>query len=193
MTPRRRSASLGDCVRTLIPGSTGVVHDAGYPRRPWISTRQSRHEPKGSRLSVAHNLGIFVPAAAAANITELPSGTLTGMPSISRLMSLVEFRTGVPESLSVMDCIKASRHWRQNTVILCQIELFQILNPEISREMPDGTHDRVGDQTSQPAERTVEHNVAEIPQKVEVSHPIAVLDDLVDHFHTARRANPAWR
>src|SRR5262245_51574586 len=59
--------------------------------------------------------------------------------------------------------------------------------------MPDGTHDRVRDQTSQSAKRSVKHNVAEIPQKMQVSHPIAVLDDLVDHFHATRRPNPAWR
>ena len=29
MTPRRRSASLGDWVFTFMPGSTGVVHEAG--------------------------------------------------------------------------------------------------------------------------------------------------------------------
>ena len=49
-----------------MPSATGVVHDAGVPLAPSISTRHSRHEPKASRLSVAQSLGILVPSAAAA-------------------------------------------------------------------------------------------------------------------------------
>ena len=57
MTLSRSLATFGVGVRTTMPSATGVVHEAGVPRRPSISTRQSRQEPNASRLSVAHNLG----------------------------------------------------------------------------------------------------------------------------------------
>ena len=65
-----------------MPGAAGVVHEAGVPLRPSISTRHSRHEPNGSRLSVAHSLGTSTPASAAARMTDVPSGTITVWPSM---------------------------------------------------------------------------------------------------------------
>ena len=50
ITPRRSLASLADCVRTFMPGSQGVVQEAGVPRRPSISTRHRRQEPNGSEV-----------------------------------------------------------------------------------------------------------------------------------------------
>ena len=44
----------------------------------------------------------FLLAVAAANMTELSSGTLTGMPSISKATILPEDLWGVPKSLSVI-------------------------------------------------------------------------------------------
>jgi hypothetical protein len=55
-----------------MPASAGVVQEAGKPRRPSISTRHSRQEPKGSRLSVAQSLGTLTPASTAARISEVP-------------------------------------------------------------------------------------------------------------------------
>ena len=60
-----------------MPGATGVVHEAGVPPRPSISTRQSRQEPNASRLSVAQSFGISVPISMAARMIEVPSGTVT--------------------------------------------------------------------------------------------------------------------
>ncbi len=77
MTPRRSFSSLGDWVWTTMPGSHGVVQDAGVPLRPSISTRHSRHDPNGSSESVAHSLGIGNPASVAARSTEVPAGTVT--------------------------------------------------------------------------------------------------------------------
>ncbi len=96
MTPRRRSASSGVWVRTFIPSATGVVHDAGEPLRPSMSTRHMRHEPKGSRLSVAHSFGMSMPHSVAARITEVPSGTSTCLPSISTDTVASPERAGVP-------------------------------------------------------------------------------------------------
>jgi hypothetical protein len=79
-----------------MPSSAGVVQEAGVPRRPSISTRQIRQEPKGSRESVAQSLGIFVPIVMAAAMTEAPAGTRTGCPSMVSVTSLSALRTGVP-------------------------------------------------------------------------------------------------
>ena len=64
--------------------------------RPSISTRHSRQEPNGSRESVAHSLGMSMPASAAARMTDVPAGTVTAMPSISTLQSASPGRAGVP-------------------------------------------------------------------------------------------------
>ena len=58
------------------------------PRRPSISTRQRRQEPNASTLSVAHSLGTCTPASTAARITDVPAGTVTGLPSISSVTSV---------------------------------------------------------------------------------------------------------
>ena len=65
------------CVLTTMPSATGVVHEAGVPARPSISTRQSRHEPNASTMSVAQSFGICVPISIAARMIEVPSGTVT--------------------------------------------------------------------------------------------------------------------
>src|SRR5262245_50944362 len=88
-----------------MPASAGVVQEAGNPRRPSISTRQRRHDPNGSSVSVAQSFGMFMPAAAAAYITELPSGTVMETPLISREIVLSDVFFGVPRSIELMACI----------------------------------------------------------------------------------------
>ncbi len=96
MTPRRMSASRRVWVWTRMPSATGVVQEAGVPLAPSISTRHSRHEPKAAMLSVAQSLGILTPSSAAARITEVPAGTVTGVPSIVSVTSLSLSTRGVP-------------------------------------------------------------------------------------------------
>ena len=79
-----------------MPGSAGVVHEAGVPRRPSISTRHRRQEPNGSRLSVAQSLGICVPASIEAAITDVPAGTVTLWPSMLSVTVASDWRIGVP-------------------------------------------------------------------------------------------------
>ena len=79
-----------------MPGATGVVHDAGVPARPAISTRQSRQEPKASTESVAQSLGTWVPISIAARMIEVPAGTVTVWPSIVRVTLSVDLLAGVP-------------------------------------------------------------------------------------------------
>ena len=74
--------TLGVWVRTFMPGSTGVVQEAGCRLRPSISTRQRRQEPKASSVSVAQSFGILMPDSIAARMTEVPAGTVTAWPSI---------------------------------------------------------------------------------------------------------------
>ena len=83
-------------VVTTMPFSAGVVQEAGVPRRPSISTRQRRQEPKASSESVAQSLGICVPACIAAAITEVPAGTVTLIPSMVSVTVCSDTRIGVP-------------------------------------------------------------------------------------------------
>ena len=98
MTPRRSVVNLALSVRTLIPSLTNVVQEAGYPRRPSISTRHRRHEPKAFSESVAHNFGICRPTIAAARMIDVPSGTVTARPSISSVTGCDPSTRGVPKS-----------------------------------------------------------------------------------------------
>ncbi len=79
-----------------MPFATGVVHDAGVPARPSISTRQSRQEPKASSMSVAQSFGILVPSSIAARMIEVPSGTVTALPSMVSVTVLSVLARGVP-------------------------------------------------------------------------------------------------
>ena len=75
--------------------------EAGVPRRPSISTRHKRHDPKASSISLAHSFGIVSPAPIAAAITDVPSATLTRLPSMIRLIIVPLVRAGVPKSRSL--------------------------------------------------------------------------------------------
>ena len=52
------SCSCSLCVRTFMPAATSVVHEAGNPLRPSISTRHTRQEPKAFSVSVAQSFGM---------------------------------------------------------------------------------------------------------------------------------------
>ena len=81
---------------TTSPSATGVVQEAGVPARPSISTRQSRQEPNASIESVAHSLGTCVPISMAARMIDVPSGTVTLVPSMVSVTVLVAREAGVP-------------------------------------------------------------------------------------------------
>jgi hypothetical protein len=96
MTLRRNSVTRGVWVRTTMPGSHGVVQDAGVPFLPSISTTQRRQEPKGWSESVAQSLGTSKPASAAARMTDVPAGTVTGTPSTTTSTRARDSAAGVP-------------------------------------------------------------------------------------------------
>jgi hypothetical protein len=79
-----------------MPSSTGVVHEAGVPLRPSISTMHIRHDPKGCNESVAQSFGMSQPASPAARMIEVPSGTKWDWPSIVTFTSTSESDFGVP-------------------------------------------------------------------------------------------------
>ena len=79
-----------------MPSATGVVQEAGVPARPSISTRQTRHEPKLSSMSLAQSFGISVPIIIAARMIEVPAGTVTCSPSMVSVTMASAFEAGVP-------------------------------------------------------------------------------------------------
>src|SRR5580693_4554818 len=164
MTPRRSRARAGLSVRTFIPARTGVVHEAGKPRWPSISTRHRRHEPNGSSESVAQSFGMWIPASAAARITEVPSGTDTARPSISNAMLEAFRRSGVAQSLSARDRMSARSSWgrdRQIVTYECHIPRRQT---EILRKIFQRTQHRQRSQTAERAQRTELHRIAKIAE-----------------------------
>ena len=97
--PLRIRCSLSDWVWTTMPSATGVVQDAGVPRRPSISTTHRRQEPNASILSLAQSFGTMIPASAAARMTDVPSGTVISNPSTVTVTG-APTRAGVPMSRS---------------------------------------------------------------------------------------------
>src|SRR5277367_3535211 len=157
ITPRRRRASAGLSVRTFIPARTGVVHEAGKPRWPSISTRHKRHEPKGSSESVAQSFGIWIPASAAARITEVPSGTAMVRPSISNATLRVSRRSGVAKSLSARDRMSASSSWGRDRQIVADESHIARRQTEILRKIFQRAQHRQRSQAAKRAQRTELH------------------------------------
>src|SRR5260221_502508 len=108
MTLRRSFFRRSVWVATAIPATTGVVHEAGVPARPSISTRQRRHEPKASSESVAQSFGTLMPASIAARMIDVPSGTDTVKPSMVKLTVLSVLAAGVPKSISLISAMSGS-------------------------------------------------------------------------------------
>ena len=82
-------------VRTFMPAATSVVHEAGKPLRPSISTRHTRQEPKALSVSVAQSFGISRAASAAARMIEVPAGTVIGR-AVDFQRDLSPVAAGVP-------------------------------------------------------------------------------------------------
>src|SRR5262249_2641187 len=153
ITPLRSCFSRSVWVCTTRPGATGVVQEAGVPVRPSISTRHSRQEPNASTMSVAQSFGICVPASIAARMIEGPSGTVTLLPSMVSVTIVSDLERGVPKSVS----------WIRDMTIL----LFRGLHAgrcraKVFPEMFQRTHDGVGRESAERAERAELHGVAEV-------------------------------
>src|ERR1700744_3277037 len=138
----------------MRPFMTGVVQEAGVPERPSISTRQNRQEPKASTMSVAQSFGICVPASIAARMIEVPSGTVTLWPSMVSVTMTSDLAGGVPKSVSWISDMAIVLLFRSLQARGCGAEIFP--------EMFQRTHDRVGGEAAQRAERAELHGVAEV-------------------------------
>src|SRR6202522_2334672 len=158
MPPLRSRSRRGVLVRTIIPASAGVVQEAGVPFRPSISTRQRRHDPKASTLSVAQSFGIGLSIRAAAAMTEVPGGTLTLRPSMVRVTVASPVRIGVPVSSSCNSAM-AGLLFRRDA----RGRLGEILTEMIERAK-DGHRGK----PAESAERAVGHHLAKIAQKLDV-------------------------
>src|SRR6476661_3789458 len=167
-----------------MPSATGVVQEAGVPARPWISTRQSRQEPKASTMSVAQSFGISLPSSTAARMMEVPSGTITATPSMVSVTVFLDLERGVPKSISWISDIARSSFssckalWR---------------SAEIFGEMGERAHNRVWREAAQRTQRTKLHGVAQIFEHRDVLGAILIGHDLVDQLDATRRPDAAGR
>src|SRR5262245_34246094 len=64
-------------------------------------------------------------------------------------------------------------------------------NSEILWKVPHRTQHRIGNQTAEAAQRTIQHDVTEVMQQLNIRLAIAILNDLIDHFNSSRRSDPA--
>src|ERR1700689_4391722 len=183
MTPLRSRSRRGVLVRTIIPASAGVVQEAGVPLRPSISTRQRRHDPKASTLSVAQSFGIGLSIIAAAAITDVPGGTLTWRPSMVSVTVDAPVRMGVPVSSS---CNSAM------VDLLFRRDARGRLG-EILAEMIECAQHRHRRQAAESAEGTVGHPLAKIAQELDLLWAVLAGYDLVDGLDPAGRTDPAGR
>ena len=140
-----------------MPASTGVVHDAGVPRRPSISTRHRRHEPNGSSESVAHSLGTWMPASIAARITDVPAGALTSMPSIFSVTVCVDSLRGRAEVVVGMGIVQAQHQGSPAAARARQAEVFRVvIQRRQHRERGHAAHR---------AQAAGDHRVAQVAQQ----------------------------
>src|ERR1700741_4838693 len=163
---------------------TGVVQEAGVPARPSISTRHSRQEPKASTMSVAQSFGICVPASIAARMIEVPSGTVTLLPSMVSVTVFSDLESGVPKSVSwISDMTISSFRGLQ----------ARGRRAEIFLEMFQRAHDGVGREAAERAERAELHGVAEVLDHGEILRDAFAAADLVDGLDAAGRTDAAGR
>jgi hypothetical protein len=164
-----------------MPGATGVVQAAGVPARPSISTRQTRQEPKASRLSVAQSLGMVIPAIAAARRIEVPAGAVTARPSMVRVTGSPD-ASGVPRSYSRTRAIRSTpppHGWERGKIL---------------REVPDRAHHGIGCEPAERAERAKFECLAELLDQGEVGGDVAGRRWIfATRLGPAHRADPARR
>lgn len=72
--------------KTTMPSAASVTHKAGRLRVPGISTTQMRQAPGLLSSGSWQKVGMKIPACSAASKTVEPLGTVTGFPSIVRVM-----------------------------------------------------------------------------------------------------------
>src|SRR5690606_12241195 len=139
-----------------------------------------RQEPKASRLSVAHSLGMLVPIRAAARITEVPAGTVTSTPSISSVTMTSDSLAGVPKSgrlISVMFIMNSfARKVGLANGLGCL--LGRCFVAEVLREVVQRRQHGVGRHAAHRTQGPVQHQVTQVAQQVNLLRPVFVGNDL---------------
>ena len=162
-TPRRSFVSASLCVCTFMPAATSVVHEAGKPLRPSISTRHTRQEPKALSVSVAQSFGTSRSASAAARMIDVPAGTVTVAPSISSV-TCSPVGGGRSQIVIVLGVHVYPSHGRRRFGgVTWGASPWKIL-----AEMFERAAHRKRRQAAKAAQRTVEHGVAEFVEQREV-------------------------
>src|SRR3954452_16944504 len=115
---------------------------------------------------------------------EVPSGTVTWLPSMVSVTIVSDFERGVPKSIfSIRDIV----------VLLFRGLKRRRGRDDILPEVPQCAEHGVGREAAERAERAEFHSVAEVFDECEVfAHALAV-DDLLDRLDAAGRADPARR
>ena len=111
-------------------------------------------------MSVAHSFGICVPASIAARMIEVPSGTVTCLPSMVSVTTLSDVGRGVPKSVSSMSDMMCSFYSAACRRVGA--------GPKVFREMLQRAHHRIRRETAERAERAELHGVAEVVDQGEV-------------------------
>jgi hypothetical protein len=134
----------------------GVVHEAGSPGTPSISTRQSRHEPNAAKgIGGAQPGDVDARNAAAARNTDVPGATWTGMPRPSTVTAERLVGPGPPPG-----CRGLARARGSSPTSWCR----RRIQTEILREVGERAADRHRGESAHRAQRTRVHRRAEVSQ-----------------------------
>jgi hypothetical protein len=196
-----------------MPSATGVVQEAGVPRRPSISTRHSRQEPKASTLSVAQSFGTCDAGLGGG----AHDGGAFGHGHVDAVDGERDGRTGLrgrahvaviggndeiphdllfplPSSFQKYASEKLQFFVRETADFPPGLEKRLIPPPprrEFLGELGQRAHHRIGREAAQRAERAILHRLAEIDQQLR-RRPVARRDP-VERLDAPHRADPAGR
>src|SRR5258705_12782900 len=134
-----------------------------------------------------------MPASDAARMSEVPAGTVTGMPSISSEMAWPLGRGGVPRSImasSILGFIVMALAF-QTRIISLGSRGARRLPVKIFREMLQSAHYRHGGQPPKGAKRTIPQSLTQVLNQVDILHDLLALHDLVHGFGPAHGTDPA--
>src|SRR5262245_34243824 len=133
--------------------------------------------------SVAHSLGMAVPISIAARMIEVPSGTVTLLPSMVSVTVFSALEAGVPKSVSLISVMASSlRSLRQPG-----------RSAEVLGEMGERAHDGIRREATERAQRAELHGVAKVGDDGEVLLAGVAGHDLVDGLRAPGRADAAGR
>src|SRR3954452_21946971 len=135
-------------------------------------------------MSVAQSFGIWWPGSIAARMIEVPSGTVTWLPSMVSVTIVSDLERGVPKSISSI---------RDIVVLLFRSLKRGRRRDEILPEVLQCAEHGVGREAAECAELAELHGVAEVFDEREIFGDALAAHDLLDSFDATGRADPARR